>query len=86
MRTTGTKRLWQMSTKTDQNSTNAVCPTTKETNTHTERKVGATEIKVAETRITKGMGNPRGKSSGVSAIITARAVTNKKTAGRNTQN
>ena len=37
-----------------------------------------TEIKVTENRITEGTGNPRGRKLGLSAIITARAVTKKK--------
>ena len=65
---------------------NVVCPTTKETNTHTKRKVDATEIKVAETRITEGTRKSRGRNVGVSATIAARAVTEKTTGGRNTQN
>ena len=62
-----------------------VCPTIKETNAHTERKIGTTEIKVAETRITEGTGNPRERNLGVSVIIAAKVVTKKSTAGRNTQ-
>ena len=75
-----------MSTKTELNATNVVCPTIKENNARTKRKMGATEIKVAETRITEGTGNLRERHLGVSAIIVARAVMKKKTAGRNTQN
>ena len=86
MRTTGTKRPWQMSTKMELRSTNVVRSASKETNGHTERKLGTTEIKVAETRITERTGNPRERNVGVSAIIAARVVTKKETAGRNTQN
>ena len=86
MRITGRKWPWQMSRKTKQNATNVVRPSTKESSAHTKRKMGVTEIKVAETRIMEGTGNPSERNLGVSAIIVARAVMKKKTAGRNTQN
>ena len=74
------KTAMEMSTKTEQNITNAVRPTTKETNAHTKRKVDTTEVKVAETRMTEGTGNQREIQVGVSAIIATRAVTKKITA------
>ena len=60
-----------MSRKTEQTAKNVVLPNVKETNAHTKQKVDATEIKVAEIRITEGTGNPRGRHLGVSAVIAA---------------
>ena len=80
------KLPWLMSTKVAKDATNVVLLTTKETNARTERKVGATETMVAGTTTTQGMGNPRERNLGASAIIAARAVTKKKTAGRSTHN
>ena len=73
MRTPGIKWPWRMQTGTKQKATNVIRPTTKETNAHTKRKVGATEIKVAKTRIAEGQGNPG-------------EIHKKKTAERNKQN
>ena len=86
LRTTGMKLPWLMSTKMARNATNVVHLNTKETNACTERKAGATERMVTGTRTTEGMRNPRERDSGAPAIIAARAVTKKKTAGRSTQN
>ena len=86
LRTMGMKLPWQMSTKTVRNATNVVRLTIKETNACTERRLGATEIMVTGTRTMEGIGNPRERDFGASAIIATRAVTKKKTAGRSTQN
>ena len=82
------KLPWLMSTKMAKDATNVVHLTTKETNARTDRKVGAMEIMVAGTRTTEGTGNPKEKEKkiGASAIIAARAVKKKRTAGRSTQN
>ena len=71
--------------KTEKDVMNVVRQPTKESSAHTKRKVGATEIKAAEIRITEGIGNSRGRKVGVSAIISVGAVTKETNAGRNTQ-